>query len=354
MRRMKLIHIADTHLGANPHPNNKWHINREKEIWSTMETVIHLAEEKKVDLLLIAGDMFHRQPLLRELKELNYLFSQLTHTKVVFIAGNHDYIKPNSYYHTFEWASQVHCLKSSTCESIYFEDINTEVYGLSYDHYEIKENRYENIQIKDTNRINILLGHGGDEKHIPFSKTQLGSIGFDYVALGHIHIPGVLIPNQMAYAGALEPIDSNDEGPHGYIEAELSKQGNRINFNPLAQREYKTIEIVSNSSFTNRKLLDAIGEAIAQHRRGDIFWKIIIKGYRDEDMEYDLEPIYQLGSVVLVVDSSEPDYDFERIKREYKKSIIGKYIEGVKKEKMNDIEKKALYYGVKAMLDEMG
>ena len=45
-------------------------------------------EEEQTDVLLIAGDLFHRQPLLRDLKEVNYLFSTLSHTKVVLIAGD--------------------------------------------------------------------------------------------------------------------------------------------------------------------------------------------------------------------------------------------------------------------------
>ncbi len=43
--------------------------------------------------MLIAGDLFHRQPLLRELKEMNSILEMLEHTEVVMIAGNHDYIK---------------------------------------------------------------------------------------------------------------------------------------------------------------------------------------------------------------------------------------------------------------------
>ena len=69
-------------------------------MWNSLERLVKVCEEEQVDLLLIAGDLFHRQPLLRELKEVDYLFSQLTHTKIVFIAGNHDYLKPSSYYLT--------------------------------------------------------------------------------------------------------------------------------------------------------------------------------------------------------------------------------------------------------------
>lgn len=351
---MKIIHIADTHLGAAPHQDNIWQIDREKELWKSFEQVVHRAEKERADLLLIAGDMFHRQPLLRELKELNYIFSYLTHTKVVFIAGNHDYIKNNSYYKTFEWVKHVYCLKSNECESIYFADLNTEVYGLSYDHYEIRGNLYDNIMIKDKSRINILLAHGGDEKHIPFSKTVLASKGFEYIALGHIHAPGILIPDKMAYSGSLEPIDMGDGGEHGFLLVEVDKHRTHLEFIKSAKREYKIMEIWSDSTFTNKKLQDVIKDKIDQMNQPNTFWKIILRGYRDEDIIYDIDTIYQIGLIVSVLDLTEPDYDFDKLSKEYSRNIIGKFIQNMKKDNMNLIEKKALYFGVKAMLDEMG
>ncbi|WP_236355077.1 metallophosphoesterase family protein [Konateibacter massiliensis] len=348
------MHIADTHLGANPHQDNTWQIDRAKELWEAVERVVRFAEKEKADLLLIAGDMFHRQPLMRELKELNYIFSQLTHTQVVFIAGNHDHVKASSYYKTFEWEKHVHFLASPTGESIYFEELNTEVYGLSYDHYEIKENRCNDIVIRDKSRINILLAHGGDEKHIPFSKAELSAKGFDYVALGHIHVPQVLIPGKIAYAGSLEPVDMGDEGVHGFFLADLSKEGCELKFIKCAKREYRTLEIECDSSFTNRKLLNVIQEDMEKTNAPADFWKLVLTGFRDEDISFDKEDIYALNRVVSVVDDTKPDYDFDKLAQEYEKNIIGRYIQNIRSDDMTDTKRRALYFGVKALLDEMG
>ena len=104
---MKFIHIADIHLGAAPDLGRPWSKARAKEIWDTFSEVVAVCNRDAVDLLLIAGDLFHRQPLKRELKEADYQFSTLTHTKVVMIAGNHDYLRPGSVYDEFQWCSQV-------------------------------------------------------------------------------------------------------------------------------------------------------------------------------------------------------------------------------------------------------
>lgn len=71
---MKFIHTADIHLGAEPDTGSSYTAKRPEELWNSFERLLNICEEEQTDLLLIAGDLFHRQPLLRELKELDYLF----------------------------------------------------------------------------------------------------------------------------------------------------------------------------------------------------------------------------------------------------------------------------------------
>ena len=109
---MKFIHTADIHLGAEPDAGSSYTAKRPEELWNSFERLLNICEEEQTDLLLIAGDLFHRQPLLRELKELDYLFSRLTHTQVVLMAGYHDYLKSTSYYRNYKWQGPVHMFLS--------------------------------------------------------------------------------------------------------------------------------------------------------------------------------------------------------------------------------------------------
>ena len=129
---MRFFHVADVHLGAEPDVEFPWGKKRKEEIWESFRRLVVRAEEEKIDLFLIAGDLFHRQPLLRELKEVNYLFSTLTRTKVVLIAGNHDYRKKGSFYEGFPWHENVTCLDGERCGRVVFPKLQTAVYGLSY------------------------------------------------------------------------------------------------------------------------------------------------------------------------------------------------------------------------------
>ena len=100
--------------------------------------VIAGIREDPVDLLFISGDLFHRQPLMRELKEVNYLFSTIPDTRVYLMAGNHDFISRDSFYNTFEWNSNVIFFRSRELTCVKDPRLDVYVYGLSYYDREIK------------------------------------------------------------------------------------------------------------------------------------------------------------------------------------------------------------------------
>ena len=126
---MKFIHIADVHLGASPDAGSTYSEKRAKEIWNSLKRVVEACNKERADLLLIAGDLFHRQPLLRELKEVNSLLATLKHTQVVLVAGNHDYLKKDSYYRTFRWARNVQMILSEDISCVEFPQLSLAVYG---------------------------------------------------------------------------------------------------------------------------------------------------------------------------------------------------------------------------------
>ena len=218
---MRFIHIADLHLGMEPDKDKPWSTMRGRELLDTFAYVIDECRKSGTDLLLIAGDLFHKQPLVREVKEVSALLTSIPRTKVVLIAGNHDYISGTSGYRNFKWPENVHFLMSNKPESVYFEDINTEVYGFSYHVRNIYEPVYDGLKPEDPSKINILLGHGGEPDNVPIDWKKLERSGFDYVAMGHIHKP-TDISERIRYAGSLEPLDKNETGQHGYIVGEVA------------------------------------------------------------------------------------------------------------------------------------
>lgn len=350
---MKFIHIADVHIGARPDAAYPWGIQREKEILSSFNRIIDICNDKHIDLLLIAGDLFHRQPLIRELKEVNYCFEKLKYTQVVLIAGNHDYIGVRSNYIDFSWAEHVHLLTEEALDSIYLEEINTEVYGFSYHTRDITEARYDKVYPGCEERINILLAHAGDEKNVPIDRKSVQQNGFDYIALGHIHKPEIF-GERMAYAGSLEPLDKNENGERGYILGEIEKTSDtssiRISFVPNSVRQYYKVELAVNPSMTNGAVQDLVKSKIQEYGTEHIY-SFDLTGLRDADILFSKEDLMGLGNVIEVEDHTIPDYDFDALYQENQDNIIGLFIKRIREEAEQDtIAQKALYFGMEALL----
>lgn len=323
---------------------------RKSEIWNSFRNVIRVCEEEQTELLLIAGDLFHRQPLLRELKEVDYLLGSLSKTQVVLTAGNHDYIKKDSYYRTFRWSPNVHIILSDNISYIELKGLDTAVYGLSYYTKEREEPLYEQIQIRDDCRYRILLAHGGDEKHLPFRKAVVDAVGFDYVALGHIHKPHELIPNRMIYAGALEPTDRNDTGKHGMVKGSLDETGCRAAFVPVASREYIHMELEVEETMTGFGLRSRIEQEIRDRGLQNIY-KIILKGFKDTEVQFDLHNMDPFGNIIEIVDDTRPAFDFLRLLAANRDNLMGKFIEGFGEAEPDSVEYEALCAGVQALLE---
>ena len=184
---MRFIHLADVHLGAVPDRGCPWSEKREEEIWETFRRVIAGIRENPVDLLFIAGDLFHRQPLLRELKEVNNLFSTIPDTRVYLMAGNHDYIKADSFYRDFQWEKNVTFFKNEQPTCVKDEKLDVYVYGLSYEHQEIENPLYDSIHPAE--------GEGVNSPHrLRYFAVDLGWLSSTFT---------VNLPSKMSFSRAL-------------------------------------------------------------------------------------------------------------------------------------------------------
>lgn len=349
---MKFIHTADIHWGMIPDSDRPWGKKREQAIRLTFQTIVEEAREQRADLLLISGDLFHRQPLARDLKEVNYLFSTIPGTRVVIIAGNHDRIRRSSALLSFKWSPNVTYLMDEELSSVYFEDLNTEVFGFSYHTAEITEDRTEQFTIPNNRHHKILMLHGGDAKHLPFDKAAAAAMPFSYIALGHIHKPGILIENKMAYPGSPEPLDMTETGPHGYYIGEIddiSGHVTSLTFRPVSQAQYIPLVVSVTPATTNLELSQLIADEIRKRGASNIY-RFRIRGMRDPENEFDLDFLSGQWNIVEIIDESEPQYDFHALFAEHPSDMIGFYIRALLKDDMSPVEKKALHYGIHALL----
>lgn len=350
---MKFIHCSDLHLGAEPEAGKPWAEARKNELWSTFGGILEVCGREKIDLLLITGDLFHRQPLLYELKQLNSMFKTLDGTKVVFIAGIHDYVSARSKYRNFKWCENVTMLSGRDMQEIYFYGLDTTLYGLSCTESEITLPLYRDAAPKKSSGIHILLAYGGGVKAVPIDFDRLCESGFDYIALGGAQSLKCF-DKHMYYSGSPEPISSAETGPHGYIKGEFEKKGGRYEltteFVPFAKRSYIDIHVRVSADDSNSSVSKIITEEMLKNGAGNLY-RIYLEGIRGNDVVFDSEAIAMKGMVTEITDSTVLDYNYEELKRVNADNIIGEFINGINDlEEDDSLKDSALYYGIDALL----
>ena len=306
--------------------------------------------EKEIDLLLIAGDLFDRPPVWADLDRAAKLFARLTATEVVMIAGASDYITEDSPWKTYPWQSWVHMLSDKHCMNVQLGNINTSVHGCSY--YAPTEGKpyLEDARPDKESEYQILLGYTGDDNHMPADLSELSEKGFDYIALGYEHKASVMQSMHMAYAGSLEPLSVQETGKHGFILGEINEDSTTIRFVPFACREYINIKVRLSSDITEDELEEKLTAAINQYGSDNIF-TISLEGRYQPKEPYDRARLLALGNVAYVKDGTMPDYNLVALLDEHKDDMIGMYLEEFLKEPAGTREQKALYCGLEALLN---
>lgn len=218
---MRFVHLGDCHIGDN--------INFDRTLSNKIRTNKKLSFEnilkanKDVDFLLIAGDLYERAYFtISDYKELFKSFEDFG-KDIFYVSGNHDY-KSQSDERIWELKpDNLHLFLTDDLE--YYEIGNIRIYGISYKDRIFDKDFPYNLNL-DSNYFNILLIHATindpGSNYLNLELEKLKNIGFDYVALGHIHKWEDFGEN-IYYSGSIEPSDFSDIYEYGYILYEDEK-----------------------------------------------------------------------------------------------------------------------------------
>lgn len=249
---MKVIHIADAHLGYRAYnriaPGG---LNaREADVFDAFRRSLDAAAAVEPDLVLIAGDLFHTVRPSNLIVNHAYrqfaAFRRKSVAPVVIVGGNHD--TPRS--------ADTGCILDllSTIPDVYvvhgkydqvkLENLDTSVFCLC--HRAIQELSSLKVEPDPGSKRNILIVHGTVEGVIrhaydlhEISRAQVISDAWDYIAFGHYHVFEQLAPNAY-YAGSLEYTSTNiwaeTRQAKGFIEYDLDER-KLLNFHRLQTRE---------------------------------------------------------------------------------------------------------------------
>ena len=264
---MRFVHMADIHfdspftvLASKKELSNI----RRLEQRETFKKAIEYIKKEKIPFLFISGDLYE-QEYIREstIEYINNLFKTIPETKIFISPGNHDPFLNNSFYNTFNWNKNV---------TIFNEDIKkieleeADIYGYGFSDFYCTNSKVDEIKIENKDKLNILITHGAldasktlDMQYNPINSVKLRKIGFDYVALGHIHKSNYNTnEDNFIYPGSLISFGFDEIGEHGILDIKINKNNSEENNlnnlkinNNLEENNLNNLKLNNNSEKNN-------------------------------------------------------------------------------------------------------
>lgn len=216
---MNFVHLADVHFDIpfTTLETRGLAESRRLSQRNSFKKAIGYVKENNIEYLFICGDLYEQEYVKESTIEyINKLFETIPDTKIFIVPGNHDPYLKNSYYNTFKFASNVTIFTSK------IKKINEgiiDIYGYGFEDFYMKSEEKQEITIEDRSKINILLTHcdldgakNGELRYNSMQKSELKELGFDYVAMGHIH--KAKYDDEIVYPGSLISLGFDEFGRH--------------------------------------------------------------------------------------------------------------------------------------------
>ena len=197
---LRFIHCADLHLDRsfeglylmNESVDELLEINEK-----VLESIVSVAIQEAVDFVLLVGDTFHQNR--PSLKTQHQFFTQMSRLEVAHIPvylsfGNHDYYEEARYW--FDFPQNVHLFTEETVQTITGETkqgVSYCISGFSYQKPWLDESKVAQFPRRQgTYHIGMYHGDQQGEHYAPFVVQEMKQKGYDYWALGHIHVATTL------------------------------------------------------------------------------------------------------------------------------------------------------------------
>lgn len=167
----------------------------------------------------------------------------------------------------------------------------------------------------------------------PINKNKLKGLGFDYVALGHIHkLDYNTEENQrIVYPGSTISMGFDELGKHGFIVGELTKEKLEIAFIPVDTKEFVELEIDITEINDVEELIEKLNELLLDENK---FYKIILVGKRKFEIDtLELMKLITRENIIKIKNRTQPNYEIEKMINET--TLKGIFIKQLLEEKQN-------------------
>ena len=233
---LRLLHTADVHLGARHADLGEAATTQRERQFAAFKAAIDLAIAEKVDVFLIAGDLFdsNTQPK-RSVDRVAAELSRLAATKIrtVIIPGTHDCYEHASIYRAYDLKAlagsgpddDLVTIVTPDQPEVHLPAVDATIHAVIFPskrapYSPLRDLRVDPAQESDTT-WHIGMVHGAiaipdrtDRDEVVITKEEIAETGLDYLALGHWHSSqkGKAGATTYAYAGAPEPVAVDQDG----------------------------------------------------------------------------------------------------------------------------------------------
>ncbi|MDP2739744.1 MAG: DNA repair exonuclease [Pseudorhodobacter sp.] len=277
----RFIHTADIHLDS-PLKSLALRDSALSDLIGTatraaLVRIVDLCLEEAVDALLIAGDLYDDHQT--SMKTARFLVQQLQRLEaagvtVFLIRGNHDaasritreLVLPPTV-KVFGARADVHMLETGGRP--------VAVHGISFANKHAPESLLPRFRLPVQGATNIgmlhtsLAGAAGHDPYAPCSVAELQATGFDYWALGHVHVraeyPG---RSMVVMPGMPQGRDIGEAGPKSVTLVTVADDGSlRLQTRATALAQFERVGVAVDGISDWRDLVAALGQALRDARR---------------------------------------------------------------------------------------
>jgi DNA repair protein SbcD/Mre11 len=345
MECVRFIHTSDIHLdtsfSASGFPPSIGHRKREA-IRSTLRKILDDAIDLRVDLVLIAGDLFEHDRVTPDTVEfLKQQFSRVGHARIFIAPGNHDPFIQGSPYREESWPANVHIFREEKFQSIELPGLGVRITGFAFNRTQVPDPLFRDLAPLPEGLFNLVLAHGsnagnvpqGKIRHAPFAASDLAGKNVGYCALGHYHLQQRIDcdgdPAAIWYSGIPEGRSWGEEGKCSYLIGSIENGGLTVESRACSQYPLHTITVSCDEFFTREQLLDAIRQVAAPVLSPETILRIRLEGSPDPGFDPSPGELSErlAGSALYIQweDDTQPALDFESLGRE--STLCGRFVQ---------------------------
>lgn len=271
MAQVLVVHAADIHLDSPLRGLSRIGDDHAQELRGStrraLKNLVALTIQRKADLLVIAGDLYDGG--WHDFSTGQFFIEQMVVLKeagipVVIASGNHD--AASQITRSLTLPPGIHLLATDKPQSIRFDDLGAVVHGQGYAIRDVQDNlaaAYPD-RIPDLVNVGVLhtaaTGSPDHDTYAPCSEADLKALGYDYLALGHIHQRGAVVDGEFPayFSGNLQGRNPRETGAKGALLVELKTGAPaQVTFEAVDVARWDKISIDTAGIATREKLVAA-------------------------------------------------------------------------------------------------